>query len=373
MRALGEAKRPLILAGGGIRASASTEALRQFVAGAQIPVVYSLMGVDALPSNSPHRVGMVGTYGNRWANLAVAASDLVLVLGSRLDVRQTGGDIEAWKGDRTIIQVDCDPCEAACRMPVDMAIICDLGSFLESAIASDCGARGEKGPRQAWMRSIDALRRQWPDTAELANCEGINPNEFMRALARESAPAASYVVDVGQHQMWAAQSLTLTPQQRFLTSGGLGAMGFSLPAAMGACVCTGETSVVITGDGGMQMNIQELETIRRDSLPVKIVVVNNESLGMVRQFQQEYFGSYYAGTVLGYSAPQFSRVAEAYGLEAMSVRERGEVGQGLRWLWAHPKRPSLLEVMVASTANAYPKISFGAPMTQMDPLTSLGS
>jgi acetolactate synthase-1/2/3 large subunit len=169
--------------------------------------------------------------------------------------------------------------------------------------------------------------------------------------------------------MWAAQSFDLAPGQRFLTSGGMGAMGFALPAAVGATIALGRLPVlVIAGDGGFQLNLQELQTIQRNHLPVKIVILNNRCHGMVRQFQQSYFGSRYQSTLWGYSAPDFSAVARAYGLEASRVPMGSDVGAGIAELWRDPESPFLLEVAISPEANAYPKIAFGRPMTEMEPL-----
>ena len=190
----------------------------------------------------------------------------------------------------------------------------------------------------------------------------------MHELSSASREAGTYFVDVGSHQMWAAQSLELEASQRFITSAGLGSMGFALPAAMGAaCLSGARTQVVIAGDGGMQMNIQELQTVVHNSLPIKIVVINNGTLGMIRQFQDSYFGSRYQSTWWGYSAPNFAAVANAYGIEGHSVEDPSQVAQALQWLWRDPLRPQLLQVAVSPHANAYPKLAFGKPITEMEP------
>jgi acetolactate synthase-1/2/3 large subunit len=171
--------------------------------------------------------------------------------------------------------------------------------------------------------------------------------------------------------MWAAQSLEIGRDQRFITSGGMGAMGFALPGAIGAAIAMPASPVVvIVGDGGMQMNIQELQTIRRNNLPVKIVVINNSSLGMVRQFQESYFSSRFQSTVTGYSAPDFKKVAEAYGIGAVSISCNEDIEAGLKALWHDAAEPYLLEVMIDSRANVYPKIAYGYPLTEMEPFVA---
>jgi acetolactate synthase-1/2/3 large subunit len=190
----------------------------------------------------------------------------------------------------------------------------------------------------------------------------------MHQLSQAVSGAGAFVVDVGQHQMWAAQSLELSSSQRFLTSGGMGSMGFALPAAIGASACLGGQPVVmIAGDGGFQCNIQELETVAHLGLPVKMVVINNECHGMVRQFQESYFGGRFQSTMLGYSAPDFSRVAIAYGIESKTVSDSTDIEQGLAWLASNESAPGLLQVMVDPMANAYPKLAFGRGMSSMEP------
>jgi acetolactate synthase-1/2/3 large subunit len=364
MRAIRRAQRPLIIAGGGLRAAQTNREFRQFVARTGIPVVHSLLAVDALPWDNPLRVGMIGTYGNRWANLAIGSADYLLVLGSRLDVRQTGANIEAFKGNRVIDQVDVDPGEINSRVSGCRAVVGDLKSFFAQALEM----AEEAPPRDRWLEEILALRNACPDTAELTGVPGINPNAFMHQLSRAMRDAAAFVVDVGQHQMWAAQSLELQAGQRFLTSGGMGSLGFALPAAIGASFARpGQPVVVIAGDGGFQCNIQELETIVHEHLPLKIGVVNNQSYGMVRQFQGDYFEGRYQSTVWGYSAPDFVKVAAAYGIPSRAVRHVNEVQPALDWLSESPDDPCLLEVAISVAANAYPKIAFGHPLTRMEP------
>jgi acetolactate synthase-1/2/3 large subunit len=190
----------------------------------------------------------------------------------------------------------------------------------------------------------------------------------MHQLSRAITRAGAFVVDVGQHQMWAAQSLELSSTQRFLTSGGMGSMGFALPASIGAAVCLrGAPVVMIAGDGGFQCNIQELETVVHLGLPIKMVVINNECHGMVRQFQESYFHSRYQSTMWGYSAPNFERVAAAYGIESKTIAGPDCVEQAVSWLGSNDSKPALLQVMVDPMANAYPKLAYGRGMSSMEP------
>jgi acetolactate synthase I/II/III large subunit len=360
------AQRPLILAGGGVRAAGAADLLRRYAELVQVPVVTSLLGLDAIAFDDPRRVGMIGSYGNRWANLALGTADLVLVVGSRLDVRQTGSETVAFKQGKRIFHVDCEPGEINNRVKDCIAIPSELSDFLTAAIASAQGTDTHK--HDAWVQHLNLLRRESPDVNELAGTPGINPNVFMHRLSGAFPHASAYVADVGQHQMWAAQSLELGPRQRFLTSGGMGSMGFALPAAIGAVLASrGCPVVVIAGDGGFQCNVQELQTLVRYRHPVKIVVVNNGCHGMVRQFQQSYFEGRYPATLWGYSAPDFEQVARAYGLPAATVSDPACVADAVQWLAGTGEGSALLHVHVDTYANALPKIAFGHPITEMEP------
>jgi acetolactate synthase-1/2/3 large subunit len=361
-----KAKKPLVLVGAGVRAGNALSALHSFVRTLGLPVVNSLLAVDVMPYGDPLRVGMIGSYANRWANHALASSDLLLVLGSRLDIRQTGNDTAFFKGDRVIVHVDCEPGEMNNRIPGCMAIQTDLRPFLEQAV--DHLKNCTQPEWLQWREEITALHERFDDRLELPTIEGINPNVFMHQLSAASKAAGAYLVDVGQHQMWAAQSVEVGADQRWLTSGGMGSMGFALPASIGAAVSLAPRPVVvIAGDGAFQCNLQELQTIVRNQLPVKIVVINNHCHGMVRQFQQSYFNEQYQSTLWGYSTPDFARVAAAFGIRSASVNNASEIDAGLKALWDDPSTPALIDVTIDTYTNVYPKIAFGRPLTEMEP------
>jgi acetolactate synthase-1/2/3 large subunit len=283
----------------------------------------------------------------------------------RLDVRQTGADTKAFTAGRFIVHVDCEPGEINNRVSGCQPIIATLPEFLATALEI---ASTQSFPDQtAWRRQIEEWKVQWPDTSELVGVPGINPNAFMHNLSGSSHPTVTYVVDVGQHQMWAAQSIDIGADERFLTSGGMGSMGFALPAAIGAAFSTHQPVVVIAGDGGFQCNIQELQTVVRNRLPIKMIVINNTCHGMVRQFQESYFDARYQSTLWGYSAPDFERVACGYGIAARTTERPEDIDDAVRWLWENPSQPALLQVTVDTYANAYPKIAFGRPITEMEP------
>ena len=364
--ALARAKRPLILAGGGVRSSGAVPMLRALLRELAVPLVSSLHGIDVLPCDHPQRVGMIGSYGNRWANGAIGRADLILVLGSRLDIRQTGADTVFFKGERTIFHVDCDPGEINHRVQGCRAVVGDVRVFLEAVAAHV----REPLSWPDWQDELDDERDRWPDTAELRNITGINPNVLMHALSAASSAAGAFVADVGQHQMWAAQSLELSDNQRFMTSGGMGAMGSGLPLAIGIAVVDPRPVVLIAGDGGFQTNIQELETVVRNRLPLKMVILNNHCHGMVRQFQESYFEGRYQSTLLGYSAPSFASVAAAYRISARAIEGPGEVEDALLELWRDPAAPALLEVSVDTYANAYPSSLSGSRSRKWSPFRS---
>ncbi len=361
-----QAKRPLVLAGRGIKASQCQNQFHQFIEQIQIPVITTLLGLDIIPFSNPQRVGFIGSYGNRWANIAFGECDLLIVLGSRLDIRQTGADTKFIE-NRKIYHIDCEKGEINNRVKGCEAIVTNLNVFFEKF--GKAASKISFALPDAWMNHIRDLKTTWPDTKELSP-KGINPNIFMHSLSSQSQKAKAYLADVGSHQMWAAQSLEIGKDQHFLTSGGMGAMGFSLPASIGACIALDKKPVVVLiGDGCMQLNIQELQTIVRNKLPIKIVVLNNRTLGMIRQFQDSYFESRYQSTYWGYDAPDFEKVAIAYGIDAKTIENFDEIPNAVNWLWNHENenKPLLLQVMIDPHTNTYPKIAFGRPITEMEP------
>ena len=363
--ALKNSKRPLILVGRGIRASGSVIQFQKFLQKYPIPVVTSLLGFDGLPYQHPQRIGFIGTYGNRWANFALGSCDLLLVFGSRLDLRQTGSDTSSFQSGKLIYHVDIDQAELNNRITGCITLKINLSDFFPQI--KNLGST-YKAPSE-WINKIEEKKQARLDTNELENITGINPNVFVHKLSQASQKAKIFTADVGNNQMWSSQSLELNENQLFLTSGGMGAMGYSLPAAIGASIIMGDVPVVaIAGDGGFQINIQELQTIRRNNLPVKIIILNNHCLGMIRQFQDSYFDSCYQSTVWGYDAPDFAKVALAYGIESYSISKPEEIETGLTKLWEDPSKPFLLEVVLDIYTNVYPKMMFGSPITMMDPM-----
>jgi acetolactate synthase-1/2/3 large subunit len=368
IEAIRNAKRPIILAGRGVKSAFATELFLQLIEKINVPVVTTLLAVDAIPFDHPLRVGFIGSYGNRWANIAFGESDFLLVLGSRLDIRQTGADTKFFE-NRKIYHVDCVAGEINNRIKGCVPVVYDVKLFMD---AFHVAVKDENfSTKEKWMNYIEELKDKWPDTKELKlSGDAINPNVFMHHLSKASHSARVVLADVGTHQMWAAQSIEILEGQLFITSGGMGAMGFALPASIGASFALNQTPVlVIIGDGCMQLNIQELQTIVQNKLPVKIVVMNNENLGMIRQFQDSYFESRYQSTFWGYTAPDFKKIATAYGINSRTICKPDEVSEAVDWIWNKENKdnPVLLQVMIDPHTNAYPKIAFGKPITEMEP------
>jgi acetolactate synthase-1/2/3 large subunit len=362
-RAIAGSSRPLILVGRGIRNANVVSDFIQFVENTGIPVVTSLNGLDIMPYDHTQRIGFIGSYGNRWANYALGTCDLLIVLGSRLDLRQTGADIQTFITGKSIFHVDIESAELNNRIKNCEILHSDLQSFFDILLSN----KFEYKSYNDWYTEINAKREELPDTEELKKIKGINPNSFIHRLSGKSKQAKAFTTDVGSNQMWTAQSVEVSRDQLFLTSGGMGAMGYSLPAAIGACFALNRQPVVcINGDGGFQINIQELETIRRNRLPIKIIILNNHCLGMIRQFQDSYFDSQYAATVWGYSAPDFVAVANAYSIKADRINNEEEIDNKLADLWKSKDEPFLLDIVIDIHTNVFPKMLFGKPLTELE-------
>ena len=367
--AINHAKRPLLLVGRGVRSGFAIDAMHEFVQKTNLPVITTLLAIDAIEFDHPSRVGFIGSYGNRWANIAFGESDLLIVVGSRLDIRQTGADTKYFES-RPIFHIDCDPEEINNRIKGCIPVISDSKRFFEEFCLLHSDVVMPK--HSEWYGYINQLRMQWPDVKELSP-KGINPNIFMHELSKNSRSAGGYIADVGSHQMWAAQSIEISNDQVFLTSAGMGAMGYALPAAIGACFgLNNKPMIVIVGDGCMQINIQELQTVVRNKMPIKIIVLNNNNLGMIRQFQDSYFNSRYQSTYWGYTAPDFEKVATAYGIISVSISQEAEISDVVKWMWNEENhdKPVLVQVMIDPYTNTYPKIAFGKPITEMEPYAS---
>ncbi len=365
LRLIIEAKRPVILAGGGVRIANASQELQLLVEKTSIPVVTSLMGLDVMPHNNPVFFGMIGSYGNRYSNLTLANSDFVLILGSRLDSRQTGTRPDTFARAAKKVHVDIDPHELNAKVQVDIAIQCNVKEFLMSLNKKLTGHT--KLNISNWYSVINEYRRKYPTIPVPADFQNIDPNYFMSLLSSQCSEGDIVCLDVGQNQMWAAQSFHLKKDQRMLISGGMGAMGFALPAALGATkAAPGKRAVVISGDGGIQINIQELDTIVNHKLPIKLFILNNGCLGMVRQFQDMYFGGRQQSTVIGYGCPDLVKIAQAYGIPAFTIKTLAAgadtIAKALNF-----EGPAFVDVKLERTTCVNPKLVVNHPIEDMSP------
>lgn len=362
---ISSSSRPILLVGHGARLSNAEGALLQFAQKSQIPVVASLMGTDCIDNSHPLYHGFIGTYGMRHSNFALANSDLIIVIGARLDSRQIGVQAGKFAPGAKIIHVDIDSTELGASVKDEIKVHMDAKGFLEGMLplVPKHSGRGE------WLFYLDFLKKNYPHDVQDVG-EGISPLSAISTLSDAASEGDVACVDVGSHQMWFAQSWKVKKGQCVLTDGGMGPMGFSVPAAIGATLSGGKPSWVVVGDGSMQINIQELQTLVRHNVPLKIMVINNNSLGMLTQFQSENFQGRLIGSVDGYSAPDFAKVAAAYGIPSARVQKHSELAQKVAWL-ASQKGPALLDVIIPTSFWALPKSNFNRPVYDMKPLLPL--
>jgi acetolactate synthase-1/2/3 large subunit len=359
------AKRPVILAGGGVRTAQAAAELQTLVETTGIPVVSSLMGLDAVSHDNQEFMGMIGSYGNRYSNLTLANCDFLLILGSRLDSRQTGTRPDTFARAATKVHVDIDPIELQAKVQVDIALQCHIKPFLQAL--NKKLAVAVKPDIADWLRVINGYRQKYPTRMYQEESGSIDPNLLMEALSSASAEGDIVTLDVGQNQMWVAQSFRLKKGQRMLISGGMGAMGFALPAAMGAAKAAPGTKVIaIAGDGGIQVNIHDLNTIFQHKLPIKIIVLNNGCLGMVRQFQDMYFDGRQQSTVIGYGCPDLGKIAEAYGIPSVRITSSVDAENHLKEA-LHKDGPAFIEVMLEQSTCVNPKLVVNRPIEDMSP------
>ena len=360
---LKESKRPIVLIGGGVRLSNANVELLNYVEKYSIPVVYSLMGKDAISEDYKYNLGLIGSYGNRYGNLALANSDLILVLGSRLDTRQTGTSLDTFAREAKIIQVDVDKNELGSKIKIDIEINSDVKDFIATLNKYEINIDTTE-----WLKKLKEYKNKFSSTVGFDNNLKI-PN-YVVSIISKYLQDEDICVDVGQHQMWTAQSLNIKATQRVLFSGGMGAMGFALPASIGACIGSNKRTVVIAGDGGIQMNIQELEVINRRKLPIKIFVLNNKNLGMVRQFQELYFDKKYLGTIDDYSVPNFVDITKAYGIKARKIDNISKLEIELKDIFSS-NEPELINIeLPVEMTTVEPKLIVNKPIEDMHPFIS---
>jgi acetolactate synthase I/II/III large subunit len=358
-----EARRPVIFAGGGVILSGGSTELTTFARKTATPVTTSLMGLGAFPGSDPLWLGMIGMHGTYRANMAVSHADLLVAVGVRFDDRVTG-KTDAFAAQAKIVHIDIDPTSIRKNVPVTIPVVGDCRLTLEAlnALIDDKLPPDVSQQRAPWLEQIDAWRR----THQLAyhQAETIKPQFVVETLHRLTGGKAIVTTEVGQNQMWAAQFYHFDQPRHFITSGGLGTMGFGLPAAIGAQVAfPGQLVVDIAGDGSIQMNIQEMATAMQCGLPIKIVILNNGYLGMVRQWQELFYRKRYACTDMAVQ-PDFVRLAEAYGATGLRATRPDEVEAVLQKGIETPG-PVIMDFVVEREESVYPMVPAGAPITDM--------
>ena len=350
------AERPVIISGRGVIISGAYEELRKLAEKAQIPVITTLLGISSFPESHVLSFGMLGMHGMAYANLAISEADLLIAIGMRFDDRATG-KASAFAPEAKIIHIDIDPSEIGKNVRVDVPIVGDVKQVLQEL-------NKQVQPREhlTWLRRIDGWRREHPLTVPERG-ERLLPQYVVRQLYEVTEGKAIIVTGVGQNQMWAAQHYWYDRPNTFISSGGLGTMGFELPAAIGAKVGKPDELVwAIAGDGGLQMTIQELATAVQDNIAVKIAILNNNFLGMVRQWQGLFYGRRYVATPL--RNPDFVKLAEAYGLPGLRVTRKEEVVPAIRKAMEHPG-PFLIDFCIEPEEDVYPMVAPGATLAQI--------
>jgi len=353
------AERPVILAGHGIILSGASELVRQFAEKAHVPIAMTLLGIGAIPASHPLNLGMMGMHGESWVNNAIQEADLLLAFGMRFDDRVTG-NLKTYAPKAKKIHIEIDPAEINKNVKVDVALIGDLGEVLEELLP-----KTEARDRTLWNSHIRDLKGESAvrDIKNLPDSGHLYAAHVIHDIWRETKGRALVVTDVGQHQMWEAQYYHHDEPRSLITSGGLGTMGFALPAAIGAKFARPDAEVwVVVGDGGFQMTLCELATIVQEKIDIKIAIINNGFLGMVRQWQEFFYEKRYAATPL--VNPDFAKLAEAYGIRAFTVSQRSEVVPTVEAARQHPG-PVLVNFQVEQEDSVYPMVPAGADLHAM--------
>jgi len=361
--AIAKAKKPVAYIGGGVISSNAAEQIRDFAELTRIPVTHTLMGIGGFPGTHPLSLGMLGMHGTYYANMAIHNSDLIIAIGARFDDRVTG-KVEGFAPEAKIIHIDVDPTSIRKNVRVDIPVVGDVKHVM---VELNKELRSVKEPwdaiRKSWLKQIDAWRTERPLAYETSD-EVIKPQFVIEKLYELTGGDAVIVTDVGQHQMWAAQFFKYDTPRDWLSSGGLGTMGYGLPAAIGAKVARPDKNVFsISGDGSIQMNIQEIATSIENNIPVKVIILNNRFLGMVRQWQELFYAERYSSVDLG-STPDFVKLAEAYGAIGLRATKPEEVvsvlKEGLK-----AKKTVFMDFVTARYEKVYPMVPAGASINEM--------
>lgn len=349
------AQRPVVLLGNGIDRAKDNTSWKNMLNHIGVPVVSSMIAVD-IQTELDNYFGFIGAYGDRTANFIVAKSDLVIAIGSRLDVRQVGAKRENFAPDSKIFRIDIDAGELEYKVHND-----EVDIVADSYLALQCICKEWsriKPDYSSWRKTCGVIYK------ELHGHDDKNYNDFVRKISGLIGNNSVITTDVGQNQVWVAQSFDVKDGQRILFSGGHGAMGYSLPAAIGACIGSGKRTYCFTGDGGLQMNIQELQFINREKLPITIILFNNNALGMIRHFQEMYFHDNYYQTVPsgGYDNPNFEKLSKAYGFDYKQIKETDDN------ISFDIDKPTFIEVVLNDKTYVFPKLEFGKPNQDQEPL-----
>lgn len=363
-KAIVKAKKPVIYAGGGIIISGAHDELRKLAELTQIPVTMTLLGLGGFPGDHKLSLGMLGMHGTWYANMAISETDLIIAIGARFDDRVTG-KIDEFAPHAKIVHFDIDPSAISKNVKVDIPVVGDAKDALQKLLL-EINKLFEKQPQRKSEKWVEQIQ-EWKASHPLKYHQGkekIKPQYVVEEICRLTKGEAIITTEVGQNQMWAAQFYNYHNPRSFISSGGLGTMGFGFPAAIGAqMACPDRLVIDIAGDGSIQMNIQELTTVVQYHLPVKIAILNNQFLGMVRQWQQLFFHKRYSFTCL-HCAPDFVKVAEAYGAVGLRAEKPEDVTKVLQEAFATP-RPVVMDFAVASEENVAPMVPAGKSLKDM--------
>jgi acetolactate synthase-1/2/3 large subunit len=359
---IARAERPVIYAGGGVISSGADRELRRLARMAQIPVTTTLMGLGTFPETDSLSLGMLGMHGTGYANYAVTHSDLLIAIGARFDDRVTG-KLSTFAVDAKKIHIDQDPAEISKNVVIDVPIVGDAKTVLKDLLEELKKVRIEKGRTSAWLGQIADWKKKHPLVYKDLKRE-IMPQFVVEEIYRVTKGKAVICTEVGQNQMWAALFYRHTKARNFISSGGLGTMGFGFPASIGAKVGRPRDIVIdIAGDGSFQMNIQELATAVNYNIPVIVAILNNGYLGMVRQWQELFWNKRYSETCIE-CQPDFAKVAEAYGALGITIKDKKDVADALETA-IRAKRPAVLDFRVRQEENVFPMVPAGKSITEM--------
>jgi acetolactate synthase-1/2/3 large subunit len=352
-----KAERPLLYVGGGVVLSAASAELIEFAEKINTPITTTLMAMDSVPSEHPLNLSMLGMHGTRYANYAVQESDLLIAVGARFDDRVTG-KVAEFAPHAKIIHIDIDPASISKIVRVDVPIVGSAKTVLK-----ELSGMVKKLEHKAWLDQVNKWKRDYPLTFTDSDKE-LKPQFILQKINELTKGEAIITTEVGQNQMWAAQFLKFTKPRTFLTSGGLGTMGYGFPAAIGAQEAFPDKLVIdIAGDGSIQMNIQELATAVQYGYPVKIVILNNGYLGMVRQWQELFFGRRYSSSDIETSV-NFVKIAEAYGAKGIRIEKKEDVEKALKEAFAY-KGPVMMDFRVCREENVWPMVPAGSSISNM--------